>query len=166
MDTNQTAAGTHPPDAKRLSLFLARLVNSLFVVRFLSTLNVFMYRVSGGRLMNNVDGTPVCLITMTRRKSGKRKTIALMYVPHGEEVLLVASLGGSDRNPAWYYNLKADPNVDVQVGNRKRQLSAHEVSPSGRDTYWPRVVAAFPSYADYQKKTTRVLPIFVCSPRG
>lgn len=140
-----------------------RMARHPFVVRTLTRINVLLYRWSGGRLANAAEGCPVCLVTMTGRKSGKRKTIALMYVPVVDKVLLVASLGGSPRNPAWYYNLKSDPEVTIQFGRRRRRMMARETSGSERDALWPQAVAHYPSYADYQRRTTRQIPVFICT---
>jgi deazaflavin-dependent oxidoreductase (nitroreductase family) len=134
------------------------------VIRFFTSLNVLMYRLSGGRLMNRLEGAPICLVTMTGRKSGKRKTIALMYTPHGQDVLLVASLGGAPANPVWYYNLKADPQVEIQAGSVRRRMLAREASPEEKRILWPVVVANYRSFDAYQKRTTRDIPLFVCSP--
>jgi deazaflavin-dependent oxidoreductase (nitroreductase family) len=135
------------------------------VVRFLTALNVAIYRLSGGRLMNRFEGAPVCLVTMTGRKSGRKQTIALMYTPDGDRVLLVASLGGAPQHPAWYYNLKAHPEVEIQLGTARQAMLAREASPEERRSLWPKVVANYPSFDAYQKKTSREIPIFVCAPK-
>ena len=96
------------------------------LLKFLTWLNVVLYRLSGGRLLNKMEGCPVCLVTMTGHKSGKKKTIALMYTADKDNVLLVASLGGAPKNPVWYYNLKAQPEIEIQLGKVKRRMLAHE----------------------------------------
>ena len=136
------------------------------IVRFVTWLNVVVYRVSGGKLMNKSEGKPVCLVTMTGHKSGKQKTIALMHVADGDDVLLVASLGGNPKNPLWYYNLKAQPDIEIQFGSVRRKMRAREATPAERGSVWPKAVAGFPSFADYQQRTTREIPVFICSPRG
>ena len=138
-------------------------VESKPLMRFFTWLNIRVYRLSGGRLMNTVDGCPICLATITGRKSGQRKTLALMYVPHGDDVLLVASLGGSPKNPLWYLNLLANPQVDIEIRGRRRQLLAREASPEEHARLWPVAVAHYPSYAEYQKRTERRIPILICS---
>jgi F420H(2)-dependent quinone reductase len=135
------------------------------IVRLATALNVWVYRLSGGRLANNMKGSPICLVTMTGAKSGKVKTIALMYTPHGENVLLVASLGGSSKHPVWYHNFKKKPDIEIQVGTRKRKMRAREADPAERDKLWPLVVASYPPFAEYQTRTTRQIPVFVCEPR-
>ncbi len=134
------------------------------VIRFFTGLNVLIYRVSGGRLMNRLEGAPICLVTMTGRKSGKQKTIALMYTPHGQDVLLVASLGGAPQHPVWYYNLKAHPQIDIQVGRVRRQMFAREATPEEKRALWPVVVANYRSFEAYQQRTTRDIPLFICAP--
>ncbi len=135
------------------------------VIRFFTALNVLVYRLSGGKLMNRLEGAPVCLMTMTGRKSGRKKTIALMYTPHGQDVLLVASLGGAPQHPAWYYNLKAQPQIEIQAGRVRRKMLAREATPEEKSTLWPVVVANYASFAAYQERTTREIPLFICAPR-
>jgi deazaflavin-dependent oxidoreductase (nitroreductase family) len=115
--------------------------------------------------MNEMRGTPICLVTMTGHKSGKKHTIPLMYNPNGEDVILVASLGGAPKNPLWYYNVKAQPNVEIQVGRRKRAMCARQALPNEKAALWPSIVANFPSYGAYQQQTARDIPVMICSPR-
>ncbi len=136
------------------------------IIRFFTTLNVLIYRLSGGKLMNRLEGAPICLVTMTGRKSGKQKTIALMYTAHGEDVLLVASLGGAPAHPVWYYNLKAQPQIEIQAGKVRRKMLAREASVEEKRALWPVVVANYRSFEAYQKRTTREIPLFICSPRA
>jgi deazaflavin-dependent oxidoreductase (nitroreductase family) len=133
------------------------------VLRLISKLNVVLYRLSGGRIMGKMGGTPVCLVTITGRKSGKRITIPLMYNPDGENVILVASLGGAPKNPIWYHNIIANPNVIVQVGRLRRNMHAEQASPTEKARLWPSIIANFPSYAEYQRKTDRDIPVIVCT---
>jgi deazaflavin-dependent oxidoreductase (nitroreductase family) len=135
------------------------------IVRLATALNVAVYRLTGGRLMNTMQGSPICLVTMTGAKSGKIKTIALMYTPHGDNVLLVASLGGSSKNPVWYHNFKKNPDIEIQVGSRKRKMRAREAGAEEHAKLWPVCVESYPPFAEYQTRTTRKIPIFVCEPR-
>ena len=134
-------------------------------IKFFTGLNVVLYRMSGGHLMNRMGGAAICLVTMTGHKSGRKKTVALMYTPDGDSVLLVASLGGAPKHPVWYHNLKARPQIEVQLGRVQRTMIAREASSAERTTLWPKVVANYPSFATYQQKTSREIPIFVCTPR-
>jgi F420H(2)-dependent quinone reductase len=144
---------------------LANMTSAKWIVKFLTWLNVVLYRISGGCIANKVEGCPVCLVTMTGRKSGKIKTIALMYAEDGENVLLVASLGGAPQHPVWYHNLKAQPKIEIQLGSTRRNMLAHEASAEERKSVWPKAVAAYGSFAEYQKKTSRVIPVFICVPQ-
>lgn len=148
----------------RFPNFLAWLSGWKPLTRFLTRINVVLYRLSGGRMTGKINTTPICLLTLTLRKSGARKTIALMYTAHGENVLLVASLGGADINPQWYHNLKACPQVEIEVGSRRRNMVAREAAANEREKLWPIVVKSYPAFADYQNKTKRTIPIMVCEP--
>ena len=92
-----------------------------------------------------------------------RKT-PLMRVEHDGEYAVVASLGGAPRHPVWYYNLTANPHVELQDGPVRKDYEAREVRGAERDTWWERAVAAYPDYADYQTKTSRTIPVFVLTP--
>ncbi len=153
-------------DEKAKDSLNSTLAGIKWIVRFFTWLNVVVYRASGGRLMNQSEGKPVCLVTMTGHKSGRQKTIALMHVADGDNVLLVASLGGQPKNPVWYYNLKAQPAIEIQFGKVLRVMLAREATAEERLALWPKAVAAFPSFADYQRKTTREIPLFICTPRA
>jgi len=134
-------------------------------IRLFTRLNVIVYRLSGGRLMNRREGAPICVVTMTGRKSGRKKSICLMYTPHQDDVLLVASLGGAPKHPTWYYNLKARPEIAIQIGSRRRDMVAREASAEERRALWPVVVANYRSFDTYQSLTAREIPLFVCTPK-
>ncbi len=129
---------------------------------------VELYERTGGREGNTLrdTGIPVIIVTMKGRASGKVRKIALMRVEHGGEYALVASMGGAPTNPLWYGNLLADPDaVTVQDGPEPFAVSVREVSGEERQQWWDRSVAVFPTYAEYQAKTERVIPVLVASPR-
>jgi deazaflavin-dependent oxidoreductase (nitroreductase family) len=109
---------------------------------------------------------PICLVTMKGRKTGKTREIPLMHVPHGEQKILVASLGGISKNPLWYYNLKANPDVTITAEGITRAYRAREVSTEEKAALWPVIVAAYPPYDEYQARTDRDIPVFVCDPIG
>ena len=110
-------------------------------------------------------GLPVVVITTRGNKSGKVRKMALMRVEHDGEYALVASVGGMPKNPVWYYNLKADPNVVIQDGADRFEAVVREAEGEERSTWWKRAVAAYPDYEVYQQATTRVIPVFVTSRR-
>ncbi|WP_320775975.1 nitroreductase family deazaflavin-dependent oxidoreductase [Streptomyces sp. CRN 30] len=127
---------------------------------------VELYESSGGTegttLMDT--GLPVIVLTSRGARSGKLRKSPLMRVEHEGRYAVVASLGGAPRHPVWYHNVKADPLVELQDGPVKRDMTAREVTGAEKDAWWERAVAAFPSYADYQKKTDREIPVFVLEP--
>lgn len=127
-------------------------------------INVWVYRLSGGRLMNTIAGDPICLVTMTGAKSGRRRTIPLMYVPYGDGVILVASQGGAATHPAWYHNLVAHPDIEVAQGGQRNKLCARLADADEKAKLWPICVEHYAPYDDYQRKTTRDIPLFVCEP--
>jgi deazaflavin-dependent oxidoreductase (nitroreductase family) len=136
------------------------------LIKFFSKLNVVLYRLSGGRIMGKMSGAPICLVTMTGRKSGRKITLPLMCNPNGDDVVLVASLGGAPKNPVWYYNLLADPNVVIELGPKRREMAARQASAAEKAALWPAVVANYPGYAAYQSKTARDIPLIICSPKN
>jgi deazaflavin-dependent oxidoreductase (nitroreductase family) len=121
------------------------------------------YEASGGERANTLreTGIPVIIVTMRGHSSGKVRKIALMCVEHDGAYALVASMGGQPKNPAWYANLVADPNVMIQDGPEPHDFVVREVVGDERATWWERAVAVFPTYADYQAKTERTIPVFV-----
>jgi len=109
-------------------------------------------------------GLPVIVVTNLGAKSGKVRKTPLMRVEHDGKYAAVASYGGSPKHPVWYYNLVANPRVELQDGAKRIEMIAREVSGTERDAWWERSVAAFPNYAEYQTKTTRQIPVFVLEP--
>ena len=137
------------------------------VMKTYTRVNVAVYRASNGRLMNRFpNGAPLCLVTMTGRRSGRKRAIALIHVPHGENVLLVASQGGMSTHPQWYYNLKANPEVGVTVEGITRRMIAREASARERAALWRVAEKVYPAFAAYQARTARRIPLFICEPAG
>ena len=135
-----------------------------WIVKTFARLQVFLNRLSGGRLFNSLGGSDVCFVTMNGAKSGRTLTMPLMYVPYRGGVLLVASLGGSPRNPIWYNNLEKHPEIAVRHRRHSMKLRARLATPEEKPALWPICDQYFPPYADYRKRTTRDIPIFVCEP--
>src|SRR6516164_8244606 len=122
------------------------------------------YERSGGREANTLrdTGLPVVIVTMRGNQSGKVRKIALMRVEHDGDYALVASKGGAPKNPVWYYNLVANPaEVTIQDGAEPFDVSVRQLQGDERRQWWDRAVAAYPPYADYQKRTTRQIPVFI-----
>ncbi len=135
------------------------------MVKPFSKLNTFVYQLTGGRLMGRFGGHEICLVTMTGAKSGEKRTVPLMYVPYGEGVIIVASLGGAPRHPVWYHNLVVHPDIEVQHRSRVMKLRARQVDAEEKARLWPTCVKHYPPYDDYQRRTDRDIPVFLCEPR-
>ena len=135
-----------------------------WIVKAITRLHVLLSRLSGGRLFNTLGGDDVCFVTMKGAKSGRTLTIPLMYVPYRDGVLLVASLGGAPRNPAWYHNLVKHPEIAVIHRQRRLRLRARLATPEEKPELWPICDQRYAPYPEYRKRTTRDIPIFVCEP--
>ena len=133
-----------------------------WVLKAVTRLHVLLHRLTGGRLLNSFGGDDVCFVTMKGAKSGRTMTIPLMYVPHQDGVLLVASLGGAPKNPVWYHNLVKHPDIVVNHRGRHMQLRARLARPDEKPNLWPICDQHYAPYADYRKRTTRDIPVFVC----
>ncbi len=138
--------------------FRARVVNAF------TSANVVLYRRSGGRLGNTVKGAPVLLLDHVGRKSGRARTAPLLYLRDGEDVVIVASRGGSDAMPAWWLNLQAKPTATVQIGSERRHVLAREASAEEKAKLWLSLVEMYPDYEIYQRRTQREIPVVILSP--
>ncbi|GAA3843413.1 nitroreductase family deazaflavin-dependent oxidoreductase [Streptomyces phyllanthi] len=127
---------------------------------------VELYESSGGTEGTTLrdTGLPVVVLTTRGAKSGKIRKTPLMRVEDGGRYAAVASLGGAPKHPVWYHNVVSDPHVELQDGPVRRDMRAREVTGDEKAEWWKRAVAAFPTYADYQKKTEREIPVFVLEP--
>ena len=119
---------------------------------------------SGGTKGTELNGRPVILLTTIGAKTGKIRKTPLMRVEHDGRYAIVASLGGAPKHPVWYYNVTANPRVELQDGTVSGDYEAREVFGDEKAQWWERAVAAYPDYADYQTKTDRQIPVFVLSP--
>ena len=128
--------------------------------------NAEKYMASGGTEGTALKGKPIILLTTVGAKTGKIRKTPLMRVEHNGEYAVVASLGGAPQNPVWYHNLTANPHVELQDGPVKKDYQAREVHDTERAAWWERAVTVWPDYAEYQKKTTRTIPVFVLAPVG
>ncbi len=136
------------------------------VIRVMSWLNVLVYRASGGRVGGRfLRGAPVLLLTTTGRRSGQPRTAPVLYLADGENLVVVASKGGFSHHPEWFRNLEAQPQVEVEVGSRKQAMTARRASAEEKAALWPRLVAMYPDFADYQARTDREIPVVILQPR-
>jgi len=126
---------------------------------------VELYEESGGTKGNTQLGRPVIILTTVGNKSGKLRKTPLMRVEHDGSYAVVASHSGAAKHPVWYHNIVADPEVELQDGEVKKKYLAHEATDEERTLWWARAVEAWPDYEKYTRKTERVIPLFVLTPR-
>ena len=119
------------------------------------------YESSGGTQGTTLRGMPVVLLTMVGAKSGKLRKVPLMRVEHDGAYAAIASMGGAPQNPTWYANVVQHPGLELQDGPAKWDMTARLVTDDERAAWWDRAVAAYPDFADYQRKTDRQIPVFV-----
>lgn len=119
---------------------------------------------SGGTEGTELEGKPVVLLTTVGAKTGKLRKVPLMRVEHDGQYAVVASLRGAPKHPVWYYNVKKNPQVELQDGPVTGDYEAREVFGDEKATWWRRAVEVWPDYAEYQTKTDRQIPVFVLTP--
>ncbi|MGE5223019.1 MAG: nitroreductase family deazaflavin-dependent oxidoreductase [Omnitrophica WOR_2 bacterium] len=134
------------------------------LLKLFMAFHVWIYRLSGGRLGGNMRGFKILLLTTIGRKSGKAYTTPLGWFENEDGYVIVASNGGQPANPAWYNNLKSNPQVSVQVFDRIVPATAEVLSGEARTQAWRQVIAKAPAYANYEKKTTREIPLILLHP--
>ena len=120
-----------------------------------------IYEATNGEKGGDLRGRSVIVLTSVGAKTGKLRKTALMRVEHEGVYAVVASLGGAQKNPVWYFNLKKNPHVELQDGATRRDYAAREVTGDEKATWWKRAVEAWPDYATYQARTDRQIPLFV-----
>jgi deazaflavin-dependent oxidoreductase (nitroreductase family) len=125
---------------------------------------VEQFEASDGLDANTLRGVPIVVVTMVGAKSGKLRKNPVMRVERDGEYAVVASKGGAETHPTWFHNLVKNPNVELQDGRVRRDYIAHLAEGAEREAWWERAVAVWPDYANYQKKTDRVIPVFVLVP--
>ncbi len=130
-------------------------------MRLIAGVHEFWYRATNGLIGGNLFGAKVLLLTTTGRKSGKRYTTPLTYMEDGENLVIIASNNGSDTDPNWWRNLKADPQAMVQVGSQYKELHAEAALGAGRDRLWSAVTERYPVYRRYAQATKREIPVIV-----
>ncbi|MBM4527910.1 nitroreductase family deazaflavin-dependent oxidoreductase [Rhodococcus hoagii] len=139
------------------------------IIKWMSKTNVKLYRATGGRLGGKWRvgsafpwGIPVCLLTTTGRKSGQPRVSPLLFLEDGDRVVLVASQGGLPKNPMWYLNIRANPEVTIQIKSRIRTMRARVATDEERAELWPRLVDMYADFDNYQSWTDRQIPVVIC----
>jgi F420H(2)-dependent quinone reductase len=123
-----------------------------------------LYRATGGRVGGRLVGSPVLLLVTTGRRSGRRRTTPLLYLEDRGRYVIVASNGGAPTTPLWWLNLRANPDATAELGGRKIRVQASEARGEEKRRLWKRLVAMYPSYEGYQRKTDREIPVVLLEP--
>ncbi|HEX5699737.1 MAG TPA: nitroreductase family deazaflavin-dependent oxidoreductase [Rubrobacter sp.] len=123
-----------------------------------------VYRATGGKLFGRMGKSPILLLSTVGRKSGKKRTSPLLYAMDGEDFIIIASKGGAATHPAWYLNLKANPEATVEIGDLEVRVEAEVSDPEDKARLWQKMVEMYPAYDDYQRKTEREIPLLVLRP--
>ena len=136
-----------------------------FMFKAINCVHRAVFKASGGKLVNKGAGMPVLVLTTTGRQSGQaRSTMLTSPLQFDGKVVIVASRGGSDRNPDWLLNLQANPKVEVEMDGSKRAMTAHIAEVAEKADLWPKIIGPHPHYGGYQKKTERDIPVVVLAP--
>ena len=146
--------------------FYAKLSNTIGArgLRWTGKLNIPIYRLSGGRLMNKVGDGPVLLLTTTGRKSGEPRTAPILYLAHGESFILIDTNGGNEKLPAWSYNLKAKPEATVEIGRRKLKIRARVAEGAEREELWRACNEQYSGFDQYAGWLNRTPSVWVLEP--
>ena len=134
------------------------------VVRVFTALHVELYRMTGGKAQ--VAKYPTMLLTTKGRKTGKLRTIPLVYIQDGDCYVIAAAYAGSDQNPTWWLNLREAREAEIEVMRTKKRVRAELATAQERAAFWPRLVAMYPYFVDYQERTQREIPVVVLRPAG
>lgn len=136
------------------------------ILRRVMGAHTLAYRATGGLIGHRVPGAPrMLLLEHVGAKSGRRRTSPLVYFRDGENLVLIASKGGFAKHPAWFHNLRANPDTRVQVGHRRPLVHARVATPAERERLWPKAVETYRGYAGYAKRTDREIPVVILEPR-
>lgn len=130
----------------------------------LATVDRWLIERSGGRFQLTV-GSPVCLLRTTGARSGQLRVVPVLYTPRGDQMIVVASKGGAPQHPAWYHNMIANPDMEVEVRGKVRRVRARELKGKERAETWDYILDHFSGYALYQDSVTRTIPVMVLEPR-
>ena len=130
----------------------------------LTTIHTFIYASTNGAIGGRIANCPVLLLTTKGRKTSKRRTIPLLYLADGDNVVLVASNGGATKHPTWYLNLQSNPEAQIQVKGIKQRVRAEKGKAEEKQRLWPMLTAMYPGYKRYQEITSRDIPVVILRP--
>jgi deazaflavin-dependent oxidoreductase (nitroreductase family) len=152
-----------PSSPRRIGKTIKMEENPMFkaMLKAMVAVMVFLYRLTGGAIGGKIQSLPVLLLTTTGRKSEKTRTVPVGFLRDGSNYVIIASYAGLLQNPAWYLNLKHRPEVTIQVKRQKMQVKAETANPEKRRELWTRLMEVAPGYANYQKRTSREIPVVI-----
>ena len=125
---------------------------------------VFLYNVSGGRIGGKMGKVPVLLLTTTGRKTGKQRTLPLIYIMDDSAYVITASAGGADTHPGWFFNIRNNPQATIQVKDKRINVTAEIAGKEKKSELWTRLIEVAPNFAGYQKRTSREIPMVILRP--
>ncbi|HSR95031.1 MAG TPA: nitroreductase family deazaflavin-dependent oxidoreductase [Solirubrobacterales bacterium] len=134
-------------------------------LRWTGKLNTPLYRLSGGRVGGKINEAPVLLLRTTGRKSGQQRTVPVVYLADGENLVVIGSNAGHSRTPAWSLNLKANPEAEVEVGRERRPVRARVAEGDERAEIWRKHNEQYSGFDEYEARTDRDIALFVLEPR-
>ena len=134
------------------------------LMKTITCVHSFWYRATGGLIGGRFGRAPILLLTTTGRKSGRERTVPLLYLKDGEDMVVVASNGGTATPPAWWLNLMVNPEAAVEVGSSKARVWAEEAGSEEKERLWPKLVKMYGGYEDYRRRTDREIPVVVLHP--
>lgn len=137
-----------------------------WIINRLGKFQTTVYELTGGRVWNTFQGGPVAILSTVGRKSGVLRKVPLLYLRHGDDVVMTASKGGMSKLPVWYHNVAAAETSDIQVGTEKKTYKMREASPEEETTLWPLLEDMYPDYIEYRVRTVgvRSIPVLIFSP--
>ena len=135
------------------------------IENWMSSSHIAIVRKTGFRVLGSHDGAPLCVLHSVGAKSGVPRESPMMYLADGENMVIVASIGGNPRNPGWYHNICKEPDIAFDVKGGRREMRARQASKEEADALWPRLFEMWPAWADYMERTDRVFPVMICEPR-
>ncbi len=137
-----------------------------WIINRVGRMQTFVYELTGGRLWNKFLGSPVAILTVVGRKTGKIRKIPLLYLKQEDNIIMTASKGGMSKLPVWYHNVKAAESVKIQVGSVKREYTLREATEDEEQSLWPKLEAMYPDYKEYRARTegVRSIPVLIFTP--
>ena len=139
---------------------------NITLMKTIGKIHRWLYTLTGGALGGRLAGNPMLLLTTTGKKTGNQRTTPLLYLPDGEDMVVVASNGGNARHPAWWFNIEANAGATVQVGKETKRVRAETANEEDRNRLWPLLLDAYAGYQNYEDETERTIRVVILRPEG